>query len=161
MTRVELQKDPNAWALPDAQHLFFDIDDTLNGHRLGLTEELSRWFSSLKDRGYNVVLLTNCSAARAEQHARRLERWPCGAELWPVGGKPDWRWVEQQLTARAWSVEACAMFGDRPTMDLWMAYRLNFSERIWVRAWGVERRYWRPLTWIQGLEWCLLSRHDR
>jgi predicted HAD superfamily phosphohydrolase YqeG len=159
VSSVETELDYRAWVMPRSRHMFFDIDDTLNGHRKGLTPSICEWLNELSRGGKSVVLLTNCSEGRSREHQGRLEQYSCDAELWPVGAKPDHVWLRHRILERGWRVEDCAMFGDRPTMDLWMASKAGFAERIWVRAWGLRRKYHSPLSWIQGLEWLLCRAH--
>jgi predicted HAD superfamily phosphohydrolase YqeG len=156
-TRIEEQSEIKLWPALEAGHLFFDIDDTLNAHRQGLTKEICCWLNDQMAQGKTVVLLTNCSESRAEEHRQRLLEHDCQAELWPVGAKPDVVWLKKSIDLNGWLVSDCAMYGDRPTMDMWLAMRAGFSERIWVKGWGKNRRYRHPLSWIQGLEWYLLK----
>jgi predicted HAD superfamily phosphohydrolase YqeG len=156
VTHIEHHDDLEGWEPFRSVHLFFDIDDTLNVHRKGLTEKICCWLDDHVTRGKTVVLLTNCSEKRAQEHRERLLQYGCRAELWPVGGKPDVTWLLSCIHERSWSPSDCAMVGDRPTMDMWLAMKAGFSERIWVKSWGARRCYQHPLTWIQGLEWRLL-----
>ena len=156
MTRVELSSDLDQWEAFEAKHLFFDIDDTLNAHGQGLTEAICRWLDSHVDRGKTVVLLTNCSERRALQHQENLNIYACRATLWPVGGKPDVKWLLASVSLKHWVPSDCAMIGDRPTMDMWMAKGAGFSERVWVKGWGAHRSSIAPLAWIQNIEWALL-----
>lgn len=114
--------------------LFFDIDDTLNADKKGLDENCCELLNRYA-KSHSVVLLTNCSGARADQHKENLVRFKCQAELWDVGRKPNYLWLKSMVESRGWSVDNCAMFGDRPTMDLWCAYKAGFSGRYWVRSW--------------------------
>lgn len=144
--------------LSNFRALFFDIDDTLNAHGLGLDEICCKWLNQVSET-HSTILLTNCSQKRADQHMRNLKKFQCQAELWDVGKKPNYVWLKSMIEQRGWAVNECAMFGDRPTMDLWCAYQAGFAGRFWVRSWGrknisnaitekIKRWEWRQ---IQGV----------
>ena len=156
-TRHEPSQDLSNWEMGIQKYYFFDIDDTLNGHGQGLTQVLLTHLLQRVPQGSPVVLLTNCSKGRADRHRLQLQAFAGKIELWPVGMKPDYTWLRQALLLRGWEPADCAMFGDRPTMDLYMAYRAGFGCRVWVQAWGVGRPWRSPLQWIQNLEWALFS----
>jgi ribonucleotide monophosphatase NagD (HAD superfamily) len=151
-----MQSDIQQWTIEPQSHLFFDIDDTLNAHRLGLNEAIIEKLNKLTQQGKTVALLTNCSAARAQAHLSQLGH-DSKIELWPVGRKPDYIWLTEAIAQRGWDPKDCAMFGDRPTMDLYVAYKASFGSRVWVKAWGINRPWRNPLQWIQNIEWFLLA----
>jgi FMN phosphatase YigB (HAD superfamily) len=157
VTEVELQRDCSKWSL-STPVLFFDIDDTLAEHGLGLSTALVLQLNEWVERGHRVILLTNCSEARAREHRSRREEWRGRFEIWPVGMKPNVRWMKAKMEAEAILPEECSMFGDRPTMDMWMAWQLGFARRVWVQAWGrsVDRKG--VLGWLQKQEWKWISR---
>jgi predicted HAD superfamily phosphohydrolase YqeG len=132
--------------------LFFDIDDTLNAHGLGLNEACCELLNQYAKQ-YSVVLLTNCSQRRAEQHKENLSRFNCEAELWDVGKKPNHRWLRNRLSQKGWLPRNCAMFGDRPTMDLWCAYKAGFGGRFWVHSWAKKNPSNSMTERIKRWEW--------
>lgn len=138
--------------LSQFQHLFFDIDDTLNGDGLGLDKKVCDLLDKYSET-HDVVLVTNCSSKRAQQHADNLNKFNCKAELWPVGKKPHYPWLKAEVENRGWSLDKSAMFGDRPTMDIWCAYKAGFAGRFWVKSW-MQKSSPSGLTWyIKKWEW--------
>ena len=130
---LEMVQDAES-ELPNYEVLFFDIDDTLNADQVGLDEACCKLLNRYAEQ-YSVVLLTNCSERRAEQHRENIKRYQCQAELWEVGNKPNYPWLKKMILKRGWSEKKCAMFGDRPTMDIWCAYKAGFGGRFWVKSW--------------------------
>lgn len=88
----------------------------------------------------SIVLITNCSKYRRRMHQSILKKYRCKAEIWAVGKKPNYRWIRSQIDDRGWELNECAMFGDRPTMDLWFARRAGFSKVIWVTGFANSRK---------------------
>jgi hypothetical protein len=157
ISSIEESREISKWATP-SQHLFFDIDDTLGIHRGGLNEEICINLNTLVNQGKSVYLLTNCSLSRANEHKDRLKRYQCKATLWPHGQKPDHVWLKQELSSKGLKAEDCSFYGDRPTMDLWMAWKAGFGHRIWIKGWrSLSKDRTGPLRWIQNLEWRRLN----
>ena len=157
VTEVQLELDCSRWIL-STPVLFFDIDDTLAKHGAGLSSALVLQLNHWVDEGHRVILLTNCSESRAREHRSRRERWGGRFEIWPVGMKPNVSWMRAKMAAEAIVPKDCSMFGDRPTMDMWMAWRLGFTCRIWVQAWGLSEDRKGLLGWLQKQEWKWISR---
>ena len=156
-TQIETQRDPRNWQFGNSKYFFFDIDDTLNAHGQGLKLELLEALKSSLPQEARVILLTNCSARRAREHQQCIQGSHLDVELWPVGIKPDYYWLLQALSLRGWNPRECALYGDRPTMDLYLAYQAGFASRVWVKFWGQQRAWKTPLQWTQNLEWALLG----
>jgi len=148
---IETHEEANP-LLKDFKVLFFDIDDTLNAHGLGLDESCCETLNNYA-KSHFVVLLTNCSQKRAQEHGANLMRYQCNAELWPVGRKPNYKWLLTRVLERGWEPRQCAMYGDRPTMDLWCAYRAGFGARFWVQAWARKNKSKSMMDAIKRWEW--------
>lgn len=158
ITGSEEETELSNWNTP-SRHLFFDIDDTLTPHRAGLNEELCSILDQWTRQEKEIHLVTNCSQGRAEQHRQRLRDFNCKANLWPHGLKPDYKWLCRELGTRGISPKECSFYGDRPTMDLWMAWKAGFAHRIWVKGWRQHsNRGSGLLRWSQDLEWKLLDK---
>jgi ribonucleotide monophosphatase NagD (HAD superfamily) len=159
ITSIEDQTNISQWKIW-GKHLFFDIDDTLGVHRGGLNADICHSLDLLAENGKSVHLLTNCSHHRAEDHQRRLEEFSCKAELWTHGMKPNYHWLRREIEQRDMLLSDCCFFGDRPTMDLWMAFKAGFGYRVWVTGWReLSPEGKGPLGWIQSIEWKALEPH--
>lgn len=121
----------------DCKFLFFDIDDTLTSHGGSIHAELSEELNQFSD-SHQVVLLTNCGKKREKEHQANIQKYNCKAELWEVGKKPNYRWFFNKLNHYGWPTDKCAFFGDRISMDLWMAYKCNFKHRVHVTTFQKE-----------------------
>jgi len=122
------------------KHFFFDIDDTLNTNKAGLNLEICKLLNKFAQKG-DVVLLTNCSKKRKENHLSNLQKFQCSAQLWEVGKKPNYNWLNSKLIEKGWISNDCAFFGDRLSMDIWMAYKANIKERILVEGYTKQSTF--------------------
>ena len=122
------------------KHFFFDIDDTLNTNKAGLNSEVCDLLNQIAQQG-DVVLLTNCSQKRKKAHQLNLQKFQCSAQLWDVGKKPNFKWFKSKLIEKKWQDIDCAFFGDRPSMDLWMAYKANVKKIILVEGFTKKSRF--------------------
>ena len=86
-----------------------------------------------------------------------MERFSARFELWPVGWKPNIYAMKRKMKEENILASESTMVGDRPTMDLWMADRLGFKDVVWMVAYGRDRAWSGPLSWIQKLEWRRIS----
>lgn len=159
ITSFEDGREISKWSF-SGKHLFFDIDDTLGVHKGGLNADICKELNQLISAGKTVHLITNCSQGRAEEHRSKLREHDCHAEFWQHGLKPDFQWLLGELTTKSMSPSECSFYGDRPTMDLWMAWKAGFGHRVWIRGWReLSSQRTGFLRWIQDLEWTLLEPH--
>lgn len=154
-TDTTSEQDPRSWPTDGLKNLFFDIDDTLQPHGGAVSLEALDKLNGLME-GHRVILLTNCSEARADKHREAIQGRE-GIELWPVGKKPDYKWLVGEMKKKGLKPEESAMYGDRPTTDLWMAWKAGFRRRCWVKAYGCSSPRSPALAWIQKFEWRTLE----
>jgi ribonucleotide monophosphatase NagD (HAD superfamily) len=158
-TEICLEADFTRWELHSSV-VFFDIDDTLAAHGDGLNAKLVEQLNFWVEQGKRVILLTNCSLRRQAEHQRRSDKWQGRFEIWPVGKKPNLTWMSEKMLKENILPKDCSMYGDRPTMDIWMAYQLGFKHRVWVQAWGRDRERKGALGWIQNQEWKWMNQNS-
>jgi predicted HAD superfamily phosphohydrolase YqeG len=119
----------------ECRHFLFDIDDTLNINRHGLNESICDELNQYATLG-DIVFVTNCSNKRKKQHIQNIQKYKCNAQLWDVGKKPNYRWLIHNINHRGWKTSDCAFFGDRISMDIWMAFKANIKERVYVQGYN-------------------------
>lgn len=116
------------------RHLILDIDNTLSYHdSQEISDEVISWLECQKDKGIDMVLLSNNKAYRVEPFANKL-----GIPFVSDALKPLLKGYKEAISRFKWKKDEVASIGDQIFTDIWGANRLKITS-VMVEPFHLEK----------------------
>ncbi len=101
--------------------LMFDLDSTLMVSKSGdYLEETKQWLNKVK-KDFNIVVVSNNNRDEYINKVREISDF----DVLGSCAKPDTKVTKQYIDEKGYSIEECAIIGDRPLTDILCGKRLG------------------------------------